>query len=238
MIGGFIITGTAAKPVLIRAMGPSLSKSGVNQPLQDPTLELHTPTGVITNDNWMDSQKADIQATGAAPFDDRESAIIAVLDPGAYTAIVRGKPPNPNGVASVEIYDLDLATDSTLANISSRGFVQDGQNVLIAGLIVGGGNGAGRIMIRALGPSLAQAGVSGALPDPTVSLFNASGTQLATNDDWATTQGFEIFGTGIAPPASLESAIVTTLTNGSYTAIVQDRNGNSGVGLVEVYNLR
>lgn len=239
LIGGFIITGTVPKRVLIRAVGPSLAKSGVFDPLQDPTLELHAPDGSTTsNDNWMDSQKDDIQATGFAPKDDRESAILASLDPGNYTAIVRGKPPFESGVASVEVYDGDLAADSTLANISSRGFVQTADNVMIAGFIVGGGNGAGRVMIRALGPSLTQAGVTGVLPDPTLSLFDASGTQLATNDDWATTQPVEIEATGIPPPSSLESAIVTTLKSGAYTAIVRGVNGGTGVALVEVYNLR
>jgi sugar lactone lactonase YvrE len=239
LIGGFIITGTVPKRVLIRAVGPSLAKSGVLQPLQDPTLELHAPDGSTTsNDNWMDSQKDDIQATGLAPKDDRESAILASLDPGNYTAIVRGKPPFESGVALVEVYDGDLAADSTLANISSRGFVQTADNVMIAGFIVGGGNGAGKVLIRALGPSLSQAGVTGVLPDPTLSLFDINGNQLATNDDWATTQPVEIEATGIPPPSSLESAIVITLKSGSYTAIVRGVNGGTGVGLIEVYNLR
>jgi hypothetical protein len=238
LIGGFIITGKVAKTVLVRAIGPSLTKSGVTQPLQDPTLELHTPNEVFFNDNWMDSQKEDIQATGLAPKDDRESAILISLDPGAYTAIVRGKPPFEDGVGLVEVYDLDLAADSTLANISTRAFVQTSQNVLIAGFIVAGGNGAGKVMIRGLGPSLTQAGVTGVLHDPTLSLFDANGGLLATNDDWADTQPVEIQATGIPPPSSLESAIVTTLVSGAYTAIVEDVNGTSGVALVEVYNLR
>jgi hypothetical protein len=238
LIGGFIVTGKVPKTVLIRAIGPSLTKSGVTQPLQDPTLELHTPGGVIGNDNWMDSQKEDIQATGLAPKDNLESAILVTLDPGAYTAVVRGKPPFQDGVALVEVYDLNLAADSTLANISTRAFVQTNQNVLIAGFIVGGGNGAGKVIVRALGPSLTQASVTGVLPDPKVSLFNANGNQLAFNDDWADTQATEIESTGIAPPNSLESAIVATLTTGAYTAIVEDFNGNSGVGLIEVYNIR
>jgi hypothetical protein len=238
LIGGFIVTGTAPKTVLIRAIGPTLAKSGVAQPLMDPTLELHTPNGVIFNDNWMDAQKSDIQDTGLAPKDDRESAILVTLDPGPYTAIVRGKPPVDFGVALVEVYDGNLAANSTLANISTRGFVQDADNVMIAGLIVGGGNGAGKVLIRALGPSLAQNGIAQFLPDPTLSLRDANGVQLASNDDWADKQAYEIESTGLVPPSTRESAIVVTLASGAYTAIVQDFKGSSGVALVEVYNLR
>ena len=239
LIGGFIIPPGAAKTVLIRAIGPTLAKSNVTGSLPDPILELHSPDGSITsNDNWMDSQKTEIQNTGLAPKDDRESAILASLAPGNYTAIIRGKPPIEDGVALVEVYDLDPAASSTLANLSTRGFVQSADNVLIGGFIIGGGNGAGKVMIRALGPSLSDAGITRVLPDPVVTLYNSSGTLLAANDDWADTQPLEIEATGIAPPSTLESAIVTTLRSGSYTAIVQDLKGNSGVALVEVYNLR
>jgi hypothetical protein len=238
LIGGFIITGNDPKTVLIRAIGLSLAKSGVNDPLLDPTLELHTPDGVILNDNWMDSQKDDIQATGLAPKDDRESAILITLAPGSYTAVVRGKAPFVAGTAVVEVYDANLSADSTLANISSRGYAQTGDDRMIAGFIVGGGNGAGRILIRGLGPSLAKAGITGVLPDPFLTLRDANGATVRTNDDWAATQGYEIFATGIPPENSLESAIVATLKNGAYTAILEDFNGNSGIGLVEVYNLR
>jgi sugar lactone lactonase YvrE len=244
LIGGFIITGTARKPVLIRGLGPTLTKSGVQQPLNDPTLELHSPDGgVFFNDNWMDSQKAEIQSTGAAPDFDAEAAIVASLDPGSYTVILRGKAPAAPGLALLEIYDLDVGADSTLANLSSRGFVGTGENVMIAGFIVGGGNGAGKVLIRGLGPSLKDAGIPDALPDPTLTLsaFDANGTPVvvANNDDWGkSAQANEIYGTGIPPPNSLESAIVVTLTNGNYTAILQDRNGSSGVGLIEVYNVR
>ena len=239
LIGGFIITGTDAKRVLIRAIGPTLAKSNVVGALPDPILELHYPNGGTTSNNdWMDSQKAEIQETGLAPKDNHESAILASLDPGNYTAIVRGKPPIEDGVALVEVYDLDLPAHSTPANLSTRGFVQTGENVMIAGFVVAGGNGAGKIMIRALGPSLSEAGITRTLPDPVLTLYDASGNQLAFNDDWADTQPVEIDATGIAPPSTLESAIVTTLPSGAYTAIVQDLKGNSGVALIEVYNLR
>ena len=238
LIGGFIVTGNDPKSVLIRALGPSLAKSGVATPLLDPTLELHTPNGVVTNDNWMDSQRDAIIATGLSPSDPRESAILITLDPGPYTAVVRGKAPALAGTASVEIYDADLAADSSLSNISSRGYVQTGDNRMIAGFIVGGGNGAGKILVRGLGPSLAESGVTNPLPDPELTLFNANGVQLATNDDWADTQAYEVYSTGIPPTNSFESAIVVTVTNGAYTAILEDVKGNSGVGLIEVYNLR
>ncbi|HKP93733.1 MAG TPA: NHL repeat-containing protein [Chthoniobacterales bacterium] len=239
LIGGFIIDGSEPKTVLLRALGPSLTKSGVTNPLLDPTLELHTPNGVVTNDNWKDSQRDEITATGLAPPDDAESAILITLNPGQYTAVVRGKAPFVTGNAVVEVYDGDLEANSSLANISSRGYVQNGDNVLIAGVVVGGGNGAGRILIRGLGPSLGDAGIVDPLPDPKLSLFNASGTELlASNDDWAIPDGNQIYATGLPPPSSKESAIVITLTNGQYTAILQDVNGNPGVGLIEIYNLR
>ena len=155
--------------------------------------------------------------------------------------VLRGKPPfldGVGGIASVQIYDLDLSADSTLANLSSRGYVQTGDNRMIAGLIVGGGNGMGNVLIRALGPSLADNGVTDVLRDPKLSLYNAEGTLLLANDDWADAQAIEIEATRIAPTSGLESAIITTIPNGSYTAIVEDFNGSSGVGLVEVYNLR
>ncbi|PYI92760.1 MAG: hypothetical protein DME97_08015 [Verrucomicrobia bacterium] len=239
LIGGFIITQTQSKKVLIRAIGPSSAKLGVVSPLPDPTLELHRPDGsTISNDDWMDTQKDEIQATGLAPNDNRESAILVTLDPGNYTAIVRGKPPIQDGVASVELYDLELNKNSTVANISSRGFVEPGQDFMIAGFITGGGNGAGKVLIRALGPSLTQYGITRVLPDPTLVLNNKDGTIMISNDDWADTQAAEIEGTGLAPQSSLESAIVAYLPSGAYTATVKDLKGNTGVALVEVYNLR
>ena len=238
LIGGFIITGNEPKTVLLRALGPSLSKSGVSNPLLDPILQLHLPDGVITNDNWMDSQRDEIVATGLAPPEDVESAILVTLDPGAYTAVVRGKAPFVTGNALVEVYDGNIGADSSLSNLSARGYVQNGDNRMIAGFVVGGGNGAGKVLVRGLGPSLAQAGIVDPLPDPTLSLRNANGTEIASNDDWAKTQAYEVAATGIPPSSSKEAAIVATLTNGSYTAILGDVNNNPGVGLIEVYNLR
>lgn len=238
LIGGFIVTGNEPKTVLLRAVGPSLSKSSIFNPLRDPILELHTPDGVITNDDWMDSQKAEIQGTGLSPSDNRESAILITLAPGTYTAVVRGKSSADAGVALVEVYDADLGADSTLANISSRGYVQTDDNRMIAGLFVGGGNGAGRVLIRGLGPSLSDAGIVDPIPDPTLIVNDANGVPVANNDDWAATQAYEIESTGIPPLNPREAAIVVTLKNGPYTAILQDAKGKPGVGLIEVYNLR
>ena len=245
LIGGFIIAGSEPKPVLIRALGPSLTKDyGIFNPLPDPTLELHRPDGTVTtNDNWMQTQRDEIESTGLAPKDYRESAILAFLDPGIYTAVVRGKPLTPDGIALVEVYDLD-PTKSTLANISTRGFVEStSDNVMIGGFFIGGINGAGRVMVRVLGPSLGRDGVSNPLRDPTLELHNADGTMVIENDDWADDQPTEIYATGIQPPNSKESAIVATLPSGAYTAIVRglDQQGfvnGTGVALIEVYNIR
>ena len=188
LIGGFIITGTDLKRVLIRGIGPSLNGVGVT--LADPTLELHQgSTTVATNDNWKlrpdgTSQQADIEATTIPPANDLESAILVTLSPGAYTAILAGKN-GGTGVGLVEVYDLGQGANSQLANISTRGFVDTGDNVMIGGLIVGGGSGGGtaRVMVRALGPSVP---VAGALGDPTLELHDGSGTLVASNDNWKT----------------------------------------------------
>jgi hypothetical protein len=238
LIGGFIITGNEPKTIFLRVLGPSLANFGVQDPLLDPILELDTPDGVITNDNWMDMQKSEIQATGLAPSDNRESAILVTLPPGSYTAVVRGKAPFVAGSAIVEMYDGSPTANASLANISSRGYVQDGDNRMIAGVIVAGGNGAGKILVRGLGPSLAQAGIVDPLPNPTLSLRDANGNEIATNNDWTDTQAYEVNATGIPPASSSESAIVVTLPSGAYTAILSDVNNDSGVGLIEVYNLR
>jgi hypothetical protein len=237
LIEGFIITGNADKKVLLRGIGPSLAKFGVSQPLPDSTLALQLPNNVFFNDDWMSSQKDAIQSTGLAPTDSREAAILATLPAANYTAVLRGKTPLDVGVGSVEIYDLDVGADSALANISSRGFVQSGDDRMIAGVILGARNGAGKILIRALGPSLRTFGVTEPLPDPTVSLFDANGTLLATNDNWADNQPFEIMATGIPPDDRLEAAIVATIPEGAFTAVVQDATGHSGVALVEIYRL-
>ncbi len=247
LIGGFIITGNVSKKVIIRAIGPSLTASGISGALSDPTLELHDSSGAtIHNDDWQTTiisdfvtdQSGEIRDSGLAPLDPHESAMIVHLIPGAYTAVVRGKN-DGTGVALVDAYDLDPAATSTLANISTRGFVDTGDNVMIGGFIVGGQN-PHRVIVRAIGPSLL---VPGALGDPTLELHDGSGTTIATNDNWktrpdGTSQQAEIEATTIPPTNDFESALVQTLPPGNYTAIVRGKNSTTGVGLVEVYNLQ
>jgi hypothetical protein len=244
LIAGFIITGTDLKRVLIRGIGPSLSGVGVT--LSDPVLELHQGSITLaTSDNWKvqpdgTSQQADIEATTIPPAGDTESAILAVLSPGAYTAVLSGKG-GGTGVGVIEVYDLGQGANSQPANISIRGFVDTGDNVMIGGLIVGGGSGSGtaRVILRALGTSIP---VAGALGDPTLELHDGSGTAIAFNDNWKTrpdgsSQQAEVEATGLPPTNGLESALVQTLPAGNYTAIVRGVNGTTGVGLVEAYNL-
>jgi Galactose oxidase, central domain/Kelch motif len=245
LIGGFIVSGTDQKRVIIRGMGPSLNGVGVT--LSDPTLELHQGgTTLATNDNWRtrpdgSSQQAEIEATTIPPTNELESAILVTLSPGAYTAILAGKN-GGTGVGLVEVYDLGQGANSKLANVSTRGFVDTGDNVMIGGFIVGGGSGGGtaRVMVRALGPSVP---VAGALGDPTLELHDGSGTTIATNDNWKTrpdgsSQQAEIEATTIPPTNDLESALVRTLPPDNYTAIVRGKNSTTGVGLVEIYNLQ
>ena len=251
LIAGFIATGSAAKKLVIRALGPSLANFGIPTALLDPTLELRAANGslIASNDNWRindqtgQSQQAAVLATGLAPSDDREPVLIAELAPSQFTAVVRGKN-NTTGVAIVEVYDVNQAADSRLANISTRGVVGVGSDVMIGGFIVGSGNGAARILIRALGPSLANFGLVHVLNDPQISLRNSNGTQIAADDDWSIIVNGddyrykEIQATGLAPSNDRESVVITTLPNGSYTAIVSGYNGATGIGLIEVYNLR
>jgi hypothetical protein len=237
LIGGFIVTGTDPKKVIVRGIGPSLP---VTDALPDPTLELHGPSGTIaTNDNWKTkdtggSQEAEVRATGVAPTNDLESVIIATVpaNTSVYTAIVRGKNEG-TGIGLVEAYDAAQAANSKLANISTRGFVEGGNNVLIGGFIVG--NGDSTVFIRALGPSLP---VTPKLADPALDLNDANGSVLQSNDNWRTGgQETEITATGIPPGNDLESALIRTLPPGNYTATVRSANGGTGIGLVEVYNL-
>ena len=239
LIGGFIVTGSAPKKVIIRGIGPSLADFGLQGALADPTLELHDGTGslIFSNDNWKDTQKQEILDTTIPPANDLESAIVATLAPGAYTAIVRGKD-NGTGVAVVEAYDLSQAAGSKLANISTRGFVDTDNNVMIGGLIVGPAGTAGStLLVRALGPSLSNFGIQNPLADPMLELHNGNGTAIASNDNWRDTQQASIQFAGIPPSNDLESAIVQTLAPGAYTAIVRGKNNGTGVGLIEVYDL-
>lgn len=237
LIGGFIVTGTDPKRVIVRAIGPSLTQ--IPGRLANPTLELHDDEAVISNDDWRSDQEAEIQATGLAPQNDLESAIVRTLAPGSYTAVMRGQD-GTTGIGLVEVYDLSQNSLSLLANISSRGLVETGDNVMIGGFIVGPvDHGSPQVVVRAIGPSLANSGVSNTLQDPTLELHDGNGTTFASNDDWLTDRNSSlVVAAGLAPSDTRESAIGIALTPGNYTAIVQDANNTSGVGLVEVYNLQ
>jgi hypothetical protein len=236
LIGGFIITGTEAKKVVILATGPSLAAFQLNGVLADPILELYKGSQLIaTNDNWKIPAQAEIEATGFAPKEELESALVRTLVPGDYTAIVRGT--NGTGIGTVQVYDLAETTKSKLANISSRGRVEPGDSkALIAGFIMGGdGGGDSRVIVRALGPSLS--GVAG-LPDPIMELKNANGSTVTSNDDWEQSPDkAEINALGFAPPHRLESALITTLPKGAFTAVVRGKGDAAGVAVVEVYHM-
>lgn len=242
MIGGFIITGNEPKRVVIRGVGPSLQSAGFHDFIPDPVLRLFGSTGsqFAFNDNWEDTQSADLRATGIPPQHPLESAIVATLNPGTYTASVSGKD-GATGVGLVEIYDVNQPADSKLANISTRGVVKTGDNVMIGGFILGGSSTMpAKVVVRAIGPSLAQAGLADSLADPTLTLFNNNGEAIGFNDNWQdnSDQAAQLRALAIAPPNAAESAIVATLPPGTYTAIVAGRAGGIGIGLIEVYNVQ
>lgn len=236
-IAGFIVTGSVPKKVIIRGVGPSLA-GFVSNPMPNPTLQLNRDNTVLTNnDNWADTQQTEIQNSGLAPTNNFESAIIRTLDPGSYTAILRDKN-NAPGIGVVQVYDLDTAADSKLANISTRAFIEPGDDVLFAG-IIGGGNGSQpKVLINARGPSLAPFGVSNAIPDPLLELHDKNGALVTSNDDWQSDQKDAIAATGVGPTDPKESALLATLLPGEgYTAVIKEAHGASGVALVEVYQL-
>lgn len=246
-IAGFIVGGTQPKSVIIRGLGPSLN--GIASALADPTLELHRGGVTIArNDDWKrradgSSQQARVEVTGIPPRNDTESAIVATLNPGQYTAVFAGKN-GTTGTGVVEVYDLAPAATSRLANISTRAFVGTGDEVLIGGFIIGGGRGsAGRVLVRAVGPSLGNQGVQGALGDPKLELHDANGVTTATNDNWKVndqtgqSQEAEVRSTTLAPSDERECAIVAILPSGPHTAVVRGKNNTTGVALVEVYGL-
>jgi hypothetical protein len=226
--------------VLLRAIGPSIT--GVPGALADPVLELHRPGGLptINNDNWRDdpAQEAAIIATGIAPTNNLESAIDATLNPGAYTAVVRGRN-NSSGIALIEVYDLSPAVLAKLANISTRAFVGTADDIVIAGFILGKNSGNDRIVVRGIGPSLAALGVPNALANPTLELRDSNGAILVANNDWQDNpaQAAELTAAGLAPSSSLESGIAATLPPGLYTALLAGLDNGTGNGLVEVYDL-
>ena len=245
LIGGFIITGADPKKVMIRGIGPSLTAFGVPGALQNPILELHDNTGatIAVNDNWQEATNAsEIGSSGLAPGNIFESAILQTLVPGTYTVVVRGVG-NTIGVGLVEAYDLAQTSPTKLANISTRGFVDTNDNVMIGGFIIGAGlgnNGTGseKVVVRAIGPSLTAFGVPNALPDPSLELHDGNGAIIAVNDNWKDgDQAAAIQASGLAPSSDFESAILRVLPTGSYTAVVRGNGNGVGVGLVEAYNL-
>jgi len=239
LIGGFIITGTDPKTMLLRALGPSLRSLGVSGVLSDPVLRIYNSSGTLiaANDNWQsDPNHFVVEANGLTPANLLESATVQTLAPGAYTVIVRGTDPTP-GIGLVELYDLSPLSNSKLKNISTRGSVGTTDNVLISGFIIGDVESA-TVVVRALGPSLAASGVSGVLSDPTLTIYNSTGTPIATNDNWQdNVNAIDIQRNGLAPPNPQESTLVLHLPAGSYTAVVRGANGGTGVGLAEVYTL-
>jgi len=241
MIGGFIITGNVPKKVVIRGLGPSLASFGITDFLADPVLELRSDSGALLqqNDNWKDTQRTEIEATGLQPSDDRESVMVTTLVPGNYTAQLTGKG-GTTGVGTVEVYDANIPADSELANISTRGFVQTGNNVMIAGFSLGGGSAPTDIAIRGIGPSLSNVGLNNVLADPTLELRDSNGALMISNDDWlsdpVSAGKLTAHGLGLSDPK--ESGIYTTLPPGQFTAIIAGKSGGTGIGLIEIYHVQ
>ena len=239
-IGGFIVTGNQSKKVVVRGMGPSLASAGLNDVLADPILQLRGSSSSvsITNDNWRDTQEAEIIGTPFQPPNDLESVILATLAPGAYTAVLTGNN-GGTGVGLIEVYDNNTGQSSELGNISTRGFVETGDNVMIGGFIIGANSASSRIAIRGLGPSLSQFGLSNLLADPTLELHDSDGMLLIANDNWKddAVSAAQLTAQGLALPDSHEAGIFTTLPPGTYTAILAGKNSGTGVALVEIYNI-
>ncbi|HKP05195.1 MAG TPA: hypothetical protein VJU77_17730 [Chthoniobacterales bacterium] len=235
VIGGFIITGTQTKTVIVRGTGPSLPIPGA---LADPVIEVHGSSGQLlaTNDNWNDSlTRQQIIDSGLAPSNDLESALWGVIDPGAYTVVVRGTH-NGTGIGLFEVYDLDPLADSRLTNVATRGLVETGDNVMIGGTIIVGAAPA-RLLLRAIGRSLTNFDIANALADPVLTLYDGNGELIAINYDWRDDQEAEIAATGLPPSNDRESAIVKNLVPGNYTAIVRGFDNTTGVALIEAYDL-
>ena len=247
LIAGFILTGTDPKQVIVRGLGPTLGQPPFNVPnaLQNPVLELHLPTSVITNDDWQSAANANQIPTSPVdyrPPNSLESAILITLQPGAYTAIMSGTN-STTGNGLVEVYDLATSTFSQLTNVSTRGFVGTGDNRMIGGFITSGGNGSTQVVMRGLGPTLGQPpfNLSGVLADPFLTLVDGNGMTVQ-NNNWKDTQQAAIQaascnGSTCAPPNDLEAAILITVPPGNYTAILEGNGGGTGIGLVEVYKL-
>jgi hypothetical protein len=241
MIAGFIITGNDSKAVALRARGPSLTAFGITDPLLDPVLDLRGSNGslIVRNDNWKDDQRSQIEGGPFEPTDDRESVILVTLQPAAYTTILSGKD-DTSGVGLIEVYDNNQAANSQLANISTRGFVRNGNNVMIGGFILGGNPNNTRIAVRGVGPSLSQFGLNPVLADPTLELHDANGAIVISNDDWTddTASAALLTANGLAPSDPKESGIFISLPAGQFTAILAGKNGGIGIGLIEIFNLK
>jgi Putative Ig domain len=248
LIEGFIVQGPAGstKKILVRAIGPSLAPFGITDALANPILEIHDASGatVATNDNWKSTQQgglitndqsAEISSSGLAPGNDLESAIIANLAPGSYTGVVRGLG-NTVGTGVVDAYDLSPASPARLANIATRGLIQAGDKLMIAGFIVQ--NGPVKAVIRAIGPSLSAFGITNALADTTLQLRDVNGAIVRENDNWKSDQKAELETTGLQPTDDLEAALVETIPPGQYTAQVRGKNDSAGIGVVQVYFLQ
>jgi len=238
LIAGFIVEGSGNKRILIRGIGPSLGTFGIPDPLQDPTLELNAGNGGLSasNDNWPENvNAAEIMASGLAPLNPGESALLLSLAPGSYTAVLRGKG-GGTGIGLVEVYDLDADATATVVNISTRGFVLTGDNVMIGGLIITGDDRAG-LVLRGIGPSLSEVGVPDVLADPMLELRDGNGVLLQANNNWRDTQEVPLRYSGLAPANDLESAIIIGVPPGNYTALLRGADGRTGNGLVEVYQL-
>lgn len=240
LIAGFIVSGNDPKKIIVRGLGPSLAAVSAPARLGDPAIELHDSFGELaTNDNWKQNQQTEIENSGVAATNDLESAIVRTVPPGNYTVILRGQN-NGTGIGLVEVYDLGQSADSYQGNVSTRGFVGTGDNVMISGFIAGGtGGGNTTVAIRGLGPSLASFGISNFLADPTLELRNVDGTLVQSNNEWRDSENFYgIRATGLGPEFSQEAVILYPVTPGNYTAILRGASNGTGVGLLEVYNLR
>jgi len=238
LIGGLIVTGNTSKRVIFRALGGSVSINGTPGAgsLEDPILDLYDSSGHLlqTNDDWRYGPELEIEASQLAPTNDYESVVIAALAPANYTAIIRGYA-HSSGIAVVEAYDPDPASGSRLAEISTRGNVQLGDQILIGGFIVS--NGPTKVLLRAIGPELTAFKVPNALQNPTLELRDQNGVLLEANDDWKSDNEKAISDTGAAPKDDRESAIVRTLDPGQYTALVRGKDNTTGIALVEIYRL-
>lgn len=241
MIAGFIVTGNSSKAVVLRGMGPFLAAFGINDFLANPVLELHASDGslILRNDDWKDDQRSQIEGTPFQPGDDRESVIIATLQPAAYTAILTSKTNTP-GIGLVEVYDNNQGADSQLANISTRGFVRTDNKVMIGGFILGGHPSNTRIVLLGIGPSLSRFGLTNLLADPVLEVRDANGAMVISNDDWTDDQisAAQLIASGFAPKNSKESGIFTSLPPGQFSAILAGKSGGVGIGVVEIYNLQ